>query len=285
MLQSIWTKTITAMTWGVMIIILTPQSNLAQRAFEIRNITNQKIIRIYGTPSNADSWGLNYLGTKNTLNQGESISVSLGKECLYDFKAELENGQIIEEININTCSSRLLTLTSDHSVNSVVSYDSQITGFFCDSSSGIPETKYQNSSGVAEVWIRWNSDFFVGSGYDPLTRCQIVSQRLETYRQRGELNYIGTGIMNGQNVICSAVQSGTCQGLIYTLKSNQDPVKTLQQFMDHRMGVAGATALYESEDHDVQPFFDIRPYLDPVSSNADSNNLVTPETSPELRDL
>ncbi|KKD39271.1 MAG: COP23 domain-containing protein [Limnoraphis robusta] len=41
-------------------------------------------------------------------------------------------------------------------------------GFFCDTSTGIPTTVYQNSQGGREPWIQWESEAFSGAGYDPL---------------------------------------------------------------------------------------------------------------------
>ncbi|MGL5065843.1 MAG: COP23 domain-containing protein, partial [Microcoleus sp.] len=61
------------------------------------------------------------------------------------------------------------------------------TGFWCRTSTGLPATVYQNPQGAVEPWIEWTSDYFSGSGYNPITRCQLVSQRLETYRRNREL--------------------------------------------------------------------------------------------------
>ena len=93
------------------------------------------------------------------------------------------------------------------------------SGFWCSTSTGAPVTVYQNAQGAVEPWIEWTSDYFSGSGYNPATRCQLVSQRLETYRRQRMLKYITAGQMNGQNVICTANQvNGLCQNLIYTLR-------------------------------------------------------------------
>ncbi|MEB3279502.1 MAG: COP23 domain-containing protein [Lyngbya sp.] len=120
-------------------------------------------------------------------------------------------------------------------------------GFFCDTSTGIPTTVYQNSQGGREPWIKWESDAFLGAGYDPLKRCTEVSGRLETYRQNKQLKYITAGIMNRQQVICTASQvNGRCEGLIFTLKPNQDAVTTLNKLLAWREGQAGVPSLSES---------------------------------------
>jgi hypothetical protein len=119
------------------------------------------------------------------------------------------------------------------------------TGFWCRTSTGVPATVYQNPQGAIEPWIEWTSDYFSGSGYSPITRCQLVSQRLETYRRNRDLKYITTGQMNGQNVICTADRvNGICQNLIYTLRPGQGQV-----------GMPSA-----NESHSI-PYIDVREKL------------------------
>ena len=104
-------------------------------------------------------------------------------------------------------------------------------GFVCDTSTGEPVTVYQNPQGFREPWIRWNSNFFSSSGYDPLTRCQQVSQRLENYNRNRQLNYVTVGVVNNQKVICTSSRvNGPCEGLIYTLRRDQDPAPALSSF-------------------------------------------------------
>jgi len=140
------------------------------------------------------------------------------------------------------------------------------SGFMCDASSGSPATVYQNRQGVREVWINWVSDYFRESGYDPMTRCQEVSGRLETYRQNKQLKFVTVGYMNRERVICTASKvNGRCDGLIYTLKPGQDAVRTLYQFMGLREGQAGAPVLSES---DSMPYIDARPRLGDEGGNS-----------------
>lgn len=164
------------------------------------------------------------------------------------------------------------------------------SGFMCDASSGSPATVYQNRQGAREVWINWVSDYFRESGYDPMTRCREVSGRLERYRQNKQLKFVTVGYMNQERVICTASQvNGRCDGLIYTLKPDQDAVRTLYQFMGLREGQAGAPALSES---DTMPYIDARPRLGEEGGNsveppAPANNEPAPQqpTGGEMRDL
>ena len=136
---------------------------------------------------------------------------------------------------------------------------SRETGFWCSTSTGAPVTIYQNPQGAVEPWIEWTSDYFSASGYNPATRCQLVSQRLETYRRNRVLKYITAGQMNGQNVICTANQvNGLCQNLIYTLRPGQDPIGSLYNLLAWRQGQVGMPSTEESGNI---PYIDVRAKL------------------------
>ena len=139
------------------------------------------------------------------------------------------------------------------------------SGFWCSRYSSAPVTMYQNPQGAIEPWIEWTSDYFSGSGYDPLTRCQLVSQRLETYRRHRMLKYITVGQMNGQNVICTANQvNGVCQNLIYTLRPNQDSIGSLYNLLAWRQGQVGMPSAEESSKI---PYIDVREKLGENTDN------------------
>ena len=145
------------------------------------------------------------------------------------------------------------------------------SGFWCSTSTGVPVTVYQNAQGAVEPWIEWTSDYFSGSGYDPATRCQLVSQRLETYRRHRMLKYITVGQMNGQNVICTANQvNGICQNLIYTLRPGQDPIGSLYNLLAWRQGQIGMPSAEESSNI---PYIDLR---DKLSINTETEVQVPP---------
>ncbi|MEC4892238.1 MAG: COP23 domain-containing protein [Oscillatoria sp. PMC 1051.18] len=150
------------------------------------------------------------------------------------------------------------------------------SGFYCDTNSGIPISMYQNRQGGLEPWIRWTSNFGERVGYNPLQRCQEVSNRLESYRRNKQLRYITAGTMNGQPVICTAqYENGPCTGLIYTLKPGQNVITTLNQFIAWRTGVAGTPSLSESAKI---PYIDVRERIEEDSNNL--NSPVTPQPTP-----
>ena len=120
-------------------------------------------------------------------------------------------------------------------------------GFVCDTSTGEPVTVYQNPQGFREPWIRWNSNFFSSSGYDPLTRCKQVTQRLENYSRNQQLNYVTVGIVNNQKAICTSSRvNGPCEGLIYTLRRDQDPAPALSSFFVWLANQKARPSLFES---------------------------------------
>ncbi|MEG4572410.1 COP23 domain-containing protein [Microcoleus sp. N3A4] len=120
-------------------------------------------------------------------------------------------------------------------------------GFVCDTSTGDPVTVYQNPQGFREPWIRWNSNFFSSSGYDPLTRCKQVTQRLENYSRNQQLNYVTVGIVNNQKAICTSSRvNGPCEGLIYTLRRDQDPAPALSSFFVWLTNQKARPSLFES---------------------------------------
>ena len=139
-------------------------------------------------------------------------------------------------------SSLSISSTSNQSQRNV-----RMGGFLCDTSTGVPVTVYQNPQGIREPWIRWNSNFFSGAGYDPLTRCQQVTQRLDNYNRNKQLNYVTVGLVNNQKAICTSSRvNGPCEGLIYTLRRDQDPIPALSNFFVWLASEKATPSLFES---------------------------------------
>lgn len=236
------------------------------RSVRIENNSGQNIVALYVDSSGSRTWSQEQLG-HGSLRNGQSLEANLGGDCMYDIKAVFENGQSMERRQVDTCSSNYISVENNVTPYSPVqpppvSAAPAQPGFYCDNSNGIPQTRYKNHAGGTEVWINWSSGYFAGAGYDPLRRCEIVSGRLENYRRNRQLNYIGVGWQNGQQIICSARRSGECVGLIYTLKPGQDGNDTLEQFLRLRRGEATATSLWESGDDDAPLFIDVREFLE-----------------------
>lgn len=121
------------------------------------------------------------------------------------------------------------------------------TGFWCDTSSNIPTTVYQNRQGVQEPWIKWVSNYFSGSGFTPVERCKIVSSRLESYRRNKKLKYLTIGKQNNQRIICVASRyQGACEGIVYTLKPGQNALQALNNLFTWRTQGVSDNSNYET---------------------------------------
>jgi hypothetical protein len=115
--------------------------------------------------------------------------------------------------------------------------------FMCGTSQGAPATVVQTSRGKITV-IRWVSNVF-GENYAPDYRCRVVSAKFQQFHQDGKLNYLTTGISNGQPVVCVANAKGEpCSGVLFTLKPGSDPLNTLTRLMNVR--IQAGPALNES---------------------------------------
>jgi hypothetical protein len=107
-------------------------------------------------------------------------------------------------------------------------------------------TTYAFTGGQKRAIIRWSTEFFSESGWDPKSRCEEVSPRFQTAYQNGTLKFITNGTMNNQPVICTALQDrGPCADLLITLRlTDNGPqlVRELGQILNGRS--AGAMQHY-----------------------------------------
>ncbi|NET45446.1 COP23 domain-containing protein [Okeania sp. SIO2B3] len=95
--------------------------------------------------------------------------------------------------------------------------------FFCEQDfKGTPTTYVQTERGRIAI-IKWVSEFFTDSGYDPQTRCQQVSPQFQKLYNRGQLNYLSAGQKNGQYIICGLNELGGQCDQLFTLKPQENP--------------------------------------------------------------
>ncbi|NEP09382.1 MAG: hypothetical protein F6K14_03920 [Symploca sp. SIO2C1] len=130
--------------------------------------------------------------------------------------------------------------------------------FSCEKSDGAPTTFVRTPSGKYPI-IKWVSNYFSGAGYTPEVRCNHVSNRFQVFYDNGVLNYITTGIVNNQPVVCVAnIYGGPCQGILFTLKRGQDASRVVQQLFDIRTGATGGP-LHESGS---RVYLDLNQYVE-----------------------
>ena len=75
------------------------------RRVRIHNNTGWTMLRFYASDSRVTDWEEDMLG-RGTLAAGNSIMMNIDDgsgACLYDFKAEFTNGQVLTRYNVNVC--------------------------------------------------------------------------------------------------------------------------------------------------------------------------------------
>ena len=139
--------------------------------------------------------------------------------------------------------------------------------FFCGDNNGVPTTFVETQKGTSPV-IRWVSSYFSDHGYEPLTRCRQVSSKFQQFFNNGSLNYITTGTVNRQPVICvSNTKGGPCTGVLFTLKQGEDANRVMQNLFDIRSGAAGPL-----EESGSRLYFDMNNYLKSIAGVSHSPN-------------
>ena len=71
----------------------------------IHNTTGYAIVHFYSTNSGADRWGHDILGD-GYLPDGNYITMNFDNDyghCLYDFRAEFEDGTVLQRGGVNVC--------------------------------------------------------------------------------------------------------------------------------------------------------------------------------------
>lgn len=114
--------------------------------------------------------------------------------------------------------------------------------FVCGKQDGIPATIVRALE-TEKVLILWNAPELDSSTLNPQERCEEVSAKLQTYGDRGELNYLTTarncpqGRDSCKDFVCVAREKeGDCEErLLFALKSTDDsenkPRAALQQIL------------------------------------------------------
>jgi hypothetical protein len=114
--------------------------------------------------------------------------------------------------------------------------------FYCGKNNSVPTTMAKTSRGDVAV-IRWVSRDVFGEAYPPAVRCNIVSEKFQSFYQDGTLNFLTTGVVNRMPVICAAqAQDGPCNGVLFTLKPGGDPGRTLKRLLAVRDRASGPLA-------------------------------------------
>lgn len=112
----------------------------------------------------------------------------------------------------------------------------QNSNFFCGTDNGVPATKALTPSGIYTI-IWWTKDYYPETAAMPIERCMRVSGIFRTYTQLGLLDYITTGEVDGQEVVCASNNlNGDCIRVIFELAPDENPeqeVRALRQYLNN----------------------------------------------------
>jgi Circadian oscillating protein COP23 len=130
--------------------------------------------------------------------------------------------------------------------------------FYCGKNGNVPTTMAKTSRGDVAV-IRWVSRGVFGDAYPPEVRCNIVSEKFQSFYQDGTLDFLTTGVVNRMSVICVAqAQDGPCNGVLFTLKPGGDPGRTLKLLLGVRIRSSGPIA----ESSATRVYIKMKDFLD-----------------------
>ncbi len=148
--------------------------------------------------------------------------------------------------------------------------------FYCGrSKKNIPTTMAKTSRGPVPV-IRWVST--IGEDYTPENRCKIVSGKFQQFYTDGTLNYLTTGTVNQLPVICAAKsENGSCTGVLFTLKPNTDPGRTLKRLLSIRDRAPGEV-LNES---DARIYVNMADFLDKAPTETERSSVNEAPSKPK----
>lgn len=151
------------------------------------------------------------------------------------------------------------------------SQQQDLVEFVCQiNEQNIPITYARTSEGIASIF-QWNDNRYFTALYSPLQRCQEISFVLQKYYPQG-LNYITTGRVNGQNVIClTSSDGGNCEQTLFTLRPDQSPDNILESIFGGKKAASGPIS-----ETNTRTYINLTEYLQ-QSAIANTNSPTEPQ--------
>ncbi len=120
----------------------------------------------------------------------------------------------------------------------------QNVAFTCSvDANNIPITYARTPDGDIPVF-QWTSKYFKAP-YTPMRRCRDVSQRMNRFYARGELDYITSGKVNKLPVLCAGSECNSKgNNVLITLKPDQNANQVLAEIEANRSGAAGPSSQF-----------------------------------------
>ncbi|MEB3831628.1 COP23 domain-containing protein [Phormidium sp. CCY1219] len=155
------------------------------------------------------------------------------------------------------------------------------TRFFCGTIEGSPATIARTPEGEIAIAI-WKPTDLNPPATDLQQHCEETSQRFQTYYESGQLNYITTGMMDGELVACVALaENEPCNGMLFVLNGDRNPRGSLQRIF--RIRVASAQPISETS---ARLYINIDKYLNgeypPLPPRRGRRGDMEPKPLPEM---
>ncbi|MBD2527269.1 COP23 domain-containing protein [Nostoc sp. FACHB-133] len=139
----------------------------------------------------------------------------------------------------STIAASLMGFISASAINgSTLAQSATSTAFFCQVINGIPNTVARikdtsnnvlpkTSEQIISI-LEWTRNYYPESQESSLNRCVRVSSILQTYNQKGKLNYITSGEMDGKRVVCATSSQGSpCSRLLFILEPSENSAQVV----------------------------------------------------------
>ncbi len=134
-------------------------------------------------------------------------------------------------------------------------------GEFLDQASGktIPATVAYVPQRKANVSIiAWKSDYI--PAWDTQTRCKTVSPKFQTFYEDGRLDYLTTGVNDGYDIVCAAVEEGQpckAEDQLFQVKASNNPQAVLKGLTGIIEGTSSEPIYQSSGDKIYVPMKDL----------------------------
>ncbi|NJR60515.1 MAG: hypothetical protein HC769_17765 [Cyanobacteria bacterium CRU_2_1] len=117
MLNKLIRNAMIASTLTLPAVAFTSEAALADKSnFHVYNNSSVSLVQLYISESELSTWGNDVLG-QDVLPSGYSTQILFNDpspyQCLYDIRAVFEDGQVLEDYQINVCSNDQYTFSDN----------------------------------------------------------------------------------------------------------------------------------------------------------------------------
>ena len=104
-MKRIFQSALVAVVFAVAMMSSVTSASALDRRVKIINQTGYTIVRFYGSHRDAGSWQEDILG-QDVLPTGSSVTINFNDGtgyCIFDFRAEFDDGDVLEKYGVNIC--------------------------------------------------------------------------------------------------------------------------------------------------------------------------------------